>query len=297
MAERLGQVYGNCGTKDEIRTGREDCGVAPVVCTALLLSDPRAEYPSDPAEFNENLPSYIVSNGVDKILVIKDFDGDTPAGQEFRTITTGYGTNKPNGINPYSTEFNLANATVCDYRELSKLNGKKMRVGIVGKDNMAEYTAISADKIKGYLGVIGVREVRPTGTDGQYQVIISVSFDESWEKERQNNHVFALDAIPDGLIGIRLIPGTVGGTANIVTVCGGMNVGTEIAAAATGDITTAFISESGANPTTAVIDPDTGVVTISPAGSYRIAPATVLDGLGIIGYDGLNKFAAITAGA
>ncbi len=130
--------------------------------------------------------------------------------------------------------------------------------------------------------------------NGQYQVIVNVSFEESWQKERQNTQSFTIDAVPDGLLGIALVPGTVAGTANIVTACGGIDVGAQIASVATTTITTAFINEAGANPTTATIDPDTGIVSIAPAGSYRIAPASVLDGLDIVGYDGLNKFATIT---
>jgi hypothetical protein len=81
----------------------------------------------------------------------------------------------------------------------------------------------------------------------------------------------------------------------IVSTCGGQDFG---ALWADEWKEGAFLDASGQNPTAATVDKDTGILTIAPStASYRVAPASVLDGMDIIGLDGLNTFVSAAAKA
>lgn len=290
MAELLGKIQGKCATTDMVHT-RSNCDVDQGLIASLLVTTLDFTFPTTtPDEFNEAIQAGILAG---KVVVINGIEGADATGGDVAQATTPYGTNIPVGINAVSVPYYLNSGGSCLEKELSKLNRMQRRIVEIDKAGMAWGTEISEGVGRGFIGSIMTTHTRATNNTTPYIKYFNVGYTSDYENEWNNR--FAIESATfDGLMGIMLVPGTVGGTARIVDSCSGMDVGAEIAAAATTPVTTAFIDESGANPATATIDPDTGVVTIAPAGSYRIAPATVLDGLNIIGYDGLNKFAAIT---
>ena len=108
-------------------------------------------------------------------------------------------------------------------------------------------------------------------------------------------HAFevGLPNVPDGLIGVALKAGATG-TASVVTACGGEDITAEY-----GDKWKAnmFINDSGTAATTATFDLATGLLSIAPAGKYRVASASVLEAGDILGLDGVGEYADVSASA
>lgn len=288
-----GKIYGVCPNNDDVNTGTGECGVQPDVPSAILICDPTARYSTDPLEFNDSLHDFIIAQDVTKILPVAIEDSTTTGG-EWKTRTAG-DIQKTIGHTQKIEVFNVANADMCLYKEIAKTNGWKVRVFRVYRNRMIDGTTLIEGDVTsfvGYSATIYSREVRDTANG--YSIEVQVTYDINNEYEEKNMQVFQLDQIPEGLIGVSLVPGATGGTANIVTACGQVDLGRKWA---TKWAVTAFINDAGANPTTATVNPTTGVLTIAPAGNYRVAPAVVLDPLGIIGLNGTSDFATIAAGS
>ena len=58
-----------------------------------------------------------------------------------------------------------------------------------------------------------------------------------------------------------------------------------------------FINDSGTAATTATFDSATGLLSIAPAGKYRVASASVLEAGDILGLDGVGEYADVSASA
>jgi hypothetical protein len=286
-----GKIYGFCPDSDDVNTGTAECGVQPDVPSAILICDPSARYSTDPAEFNEALHDFIIAQDVTKILPVAIADSTTTGG-DWKTRTVG-DVQKTIGHTQKIEVFVVNDPDLCLYKEISKTNGWKVRVFRAYRNRMIDGTTLvegDTTSFAGYAATVYSREVRDTANG--YSIEVQVTYDINNEYEEKNMQVFQLDAIPEGLVGASLVAGTAAGTANIVTSCGQIDLGKKWA---TKWVPTAFIDDTGANPATASVNPTTGVLTIAPAGNYRVAPAIVLDPLGIIGINGTADFATITA--
>lgn len=285
------KIYGNCPDNSDINTGRGECGIQPDVPAAILITDVNARYPSDPDAFREALHDAIIAGDVTRILPVAVQD-ETSTGGEFKTRTVG-DVQRTIGLTQKISLFFLENPDLCLYPEVSKTDGWNARVFIVYKNGFIEGTQITdgdTTYFAGYAASLYSRETRTTA-DG-YNVEMQVTFTTAYQMEIKNKEVFKLDSIPLGLVGITLEQRTDG--IHVVTACGGVDVGKKYP---TEFDVTAFRNEAGASPTTATVNASTGVVTIAPAGNYRVAPAAILDGLGIIGFNGVNQFIAVSTSA
>lgn len=279
------KIYGICPSNVDVNTGKGDCGPVLSVPDTVFISDPLGRYSAIPDTFKDSMNDYIIANDVMRLLPVKVAD-NTPSGGEWKTRTQG-DVQKTIGITQEIWELPIYDPDLCLYNELVKMNGWMVRVQIAYRNLAFEGTMID-DQRAGYLATIYTRETNTTA-DG-YNVVLQVTFDVNHENEKKNRHVMFLDSIPQGLIGAILVPGTVAGTATIQDQCG-TDLGKAWAAKWS---PAAFIDDDGAPPTTANVNPTTGVLTIAPAGNYRVAPAFDLDPLGIIGINGVNEFATIT---
>lgn len=284
------RIYGICPDNSDINTGRSECGVQPDVPVAILITDPAARYPIDPADFNDQLHDFVIAQDISRIIPVAVAD-ETVTGNEFKTRTVG-DVQKTIGLTQKISTIFLENPDLCLYPEISKMDGWNARIFFIYRNGFIDGTRIIEGEntyFAGYSASLYSRETRTTA-DG-YNVELQVTFTVANQFEARNKQVFPLDSIPSGLVGITLQQNTDG--LHIVTACGGTDVGRKFA---TEFVAAAFINDAGANPTSVSVNPTTGVVTIAPAGTYRIAPAAILDGLRIIGLNGINEF-VVVAGA
>lgn len=290
MAPQRGKIWGICPDNIDVNTGVGECGVQPDVPAAILITDPLARFSADPETFKTELHDHIIGMDVDKILPVAIADS-TVSGGEFKTRTQG-DVAKTIGLTQKVEVFMVADPDMCLYKELAKTNGWKARIFRVYRNRLIDGTILVEGENTSFVGYEATLYCRQTFTtaDG-FNIELQVTYSINNDYEEKNKQVFQLDSIPEGLIGVSLVAGVTAGTANIVTSCGQVDMGKKYSGLWG---VTAFINDSGANPTTANVNPTTGVLTIAPAGNYRVAPASILDGLGLIGINGTNEFATIT---
>ncbi len=289
--EFRGTVKSNCGANDTPRTRTSGCNIEPGLINGVFATPKDATFPVDEAEFNERLHEYIVAG---KIIPLKELAISSTSGGDIASETREYGDNVPVGINPPSFTFRANSGGVCLEKEIAKLDRRQMRFMLTDQNGKL-WRTITVDKdgkevARGFLG-IGMSSItmaqNPTTPT---KILFTVGFDTAHRTEWLNSDGIDLTGNTDGLMGIELVKST-DGTVHIVGVCSGEDVGKDIAAMADAQtLKGAFINKSGGAATTATINPDTGAVTLAPLGSYRIAPVSVLDGLDIVGFDGIDKF-------
>lgn len=303
MPEVLGKVTGNCAGNNRIRTRVGDCDVMPTKLVGLLLTPKGATFPADADAFLAELEQNIVSG---KIIPLTGLEIPTVSGFDIASSTPDGGGMRYIGLNPPQFDIPITGAGLCKAKALVPLNLKYMSYIWLCQEG-ADYRLFAATKldadgnevIYGYDGQNILAYTMPTGTEPfitRFNVSFSTLFGDQFAST--TSFVVPNTTLLDGLMGITLAVGTVAGTATIVSSCSGQNVGADIAAMLDGDAVEMFENtETGANPTTATIDPTTGLVTIAPAGTYRIVPAAALFELGVVGFDGLEDGTAITSAA
>lgn len=290
MAEFLGQIFANCQENTPL-TRMGSCDKEEGKTINLLINlNVNASYPLDAEAFAGNLRKYVISSGADRIIPIGGIKQTTLSGNDFNTIDDGdYGEQKTTNVTAQTDVFSI-NGGDCLWKQLAKFNKKRVRVMRYDDESYLYNTAfMQGDKpyMRGFLATLYVRRVRATGTTA-YTIELQVCYSANKESEEKSINAFELASIPEGLMGIMLKAG-VAGTASVVTTCGGLDI--------TADHEwdkTSFVTKTGDNPTAVSLDSDTGLLTIAPAGSYRIATADILDMADIIGYEGVDEYVNIS---
>lgn len=291
MSEFKGRIASNC-SDSSVRTGLTNCDRQPGRITALGLTLISALFPTDEQEFNDALEGY-VSDAALRLMPVKGVAGATRNGGDINAPELGtYGGARPIGQNAVNIAYTI-DGGMCLYKELSKLNGRTVRVFELDADNYLFGTVVTKANTDYFAGYEGQVYVTFTPTDGSAlgYITLTVYYHISHEKELQNTMSLQLpNGLPDGLVGVELeAVGT--GSVKVFTVCDHTDV-TDIYK----DEWTAsmFITRDGTDATTATYSD--GVIKLAPTGEYRVAGASVLAAGDITGLDGAETYVSITAG-
>lgn len=290
----LGNIQGVCAANDIVHTRVGDCDVDPSLVSTLLVT------PLDftvPTTTNEAMSAAFKAGIIaGKVVPINGIEGADATGGDVANYATPYGTNIPVGINAVSVPYVIMNGGACLEKELSKLNRKQRRIFWIDSNGMVWGTEVSEGVGRGFIGSVMMTRTMATNQTTPYVKTFNVGYSAAFEAEWNNRFALESAGSYDGLMGVKLVSGTAEGTARIVAACSGSDEGMNIASMLeTTDAKALLVDATGANPTTADIDPDTGLISnIAPTAGYRIAPASVLDGLNVVGYDGINEYTTAT---
>lgn len=292
--EYLGQILGLCNN-NRPRTGLPNCDIEPGAIVALLYTPGNAVFPMDET-FAETLEAYLYGTGSQYIIPIKNITDDPLTGGDANTQDKGTrGGSVTIGENQTLISYQIDGGS-CFVKELYKFEGMTGRFFLVDSKGICWGTAIQQGGKTMWRGFAATdifpREIPANGTT-PFGVYLDVRFSMNYREEKKNRAglYIGLSAVPDGLIGVTLQAGTAG-TAKVVTACGGDDVTAEWGSSWAA---TMFVTESGTEATTVSYDDTTKLLSIAPAGSYRIAEASVLKAGEITGLDGAETFTTITS--
>lgn len=277
-----GNIPGVCITGTPY-TGNERCPKSERQTIALELTDPAARYPVDEETFNSELNGYVVTKGINRIYPISGILSNELSGGDVTTSDVGFSGSQPISTAQVTESYQI-DGSDCLYKELSKFNGRKMRVFRVDADNYIYGTILTRDGVEsfaGFMAYIWVRRVKSTGTDN-YQLFVDVYYSNTYDSELKNLNAFALSEIPEGLVAVRVE--SVTGGLQVVGNCSGVDYTTTYGEEWASDM---FINSSGEAATAVVYSENTGLLTITPTGTYRVADASVLQAGGIYGITGI----------
>lgn len=290
MKEFKGIIASDC-SDNRVRTGLTNCDRQPGRIVALALTPAGAMFPTDAAEFNDALEGY-VSDTVLRLMPVKGVAGATRNGGDINAPELGtYGGARPIGQNAINIAYTI-DGGMCLYKELSKLNGRTVRVFEMDADNYLFGTVVTKAKTDYFAGYEGQVYVTFTPTDGSAlgYITLTVYYPISHEKEVQNAMSIQLsNGMPDGLVGVEL-EAAGADSVKVFTVCDHTDV-TDIYKEDWD--TSMFVTKEGTDATTATYAD--GVIKLAPTGEYRIADAAVLAAGNITGIDGVEKYVNITA--
>lgn len=283
-----GNIPSNCAS-EMAYTGVGPCPKQEGKTTALLITPLNAAYSLEKDTFLTEIEAGVKASGSSRVYPVKDILGVTINGGDINAPEVGtYGAVMPTNLNAKNVVFQI-NGGDCLYKELAKLNKRKVRVFRVDEDGYV-YGTMSGDKFAGFEATLYSTR---TTTDGStaYNLSLAVYYTPNVENEEKNlNAVNAgLSGIPNGLVGLTLVKGSATTKAKVVTSCGGDDVTEQFAEEWAA---TAFVKEGGGNPDTATYSD--GEITFDSAGSYRVAGADVLEGLDITGFDGIPEYVSIS---
>lgn len=293
----LGKIQSDENKLSAPYTGVGKCAKHEGKVAAILITSANALYPMDKKEFAQGLASYVSQNGNLKMFPVKGVVGMTNNGGDINAPELGtYGGVTPTNLNAKNVAYQI-DAGDCLYKELAKLNKRKMRIFRVDDEGYVYGTVVVKDGQNFFAGFEVTLYTLRTATDGAtaYNLSLYAYYTPNNEAEEQNMNAFnvGMANIPDGLIGVLLIPGAAG-TASIVTACSGEDITAEYGNDWQANM---FINEEGTEATSATFNENTGLLSIAPEGKYRIAPAKVLEEGNIFGLDGVPEYADITASA
>lgn len=290
MSELKGRIASNC-SDSSVRTGLTNCDRQPGAITALGLTPINALFPTDEQDFNDALEGYVSDTAL-RLMPVKGVAGATRNGGDINAPELGtYGGARPIGQNAVNIAYTI-DGGMCLYKELSKLNGRTVRVFELDADNYLFGTVVTKANTDYFAGYEGQVYVTFTPTDGSAlgYITLTVYYPISHEKELQNTMSLQLpNGLPDGLVGVELE--AVGAdSVKVFTVCDHTDV-TDIykdewAASM-------FVTKGGTDATTATYSD--GVIKLAPTGEYRVAGASVLAAGDITGLDGAETYVSITA--
>lgn len=288
--EFKGSIASDC-SDNRVRTGLTNCDRQPGRITALGLTPISALFPTDEQEFNDALEGYVSDTAL-RLMPIKRVNQATRNGGDINAPEMGtYGGARPIGQNAVNIAYQI-DGGMCLYKELSKLNGRTVRVFEMDADNYLFGTVVTKAKTDYFAGYEGQVYVTFTPTDGSAlgYITLTVYYPISHEKEVQNAMSIQLpNGMPDGLVGVELAAAGAD-SVKVFTVCDHTDVT---------DIykddwdTSMFVTKEGTDATTATYAD--GVIKLAPTGEYRIANAAVLAAGNITGIDGVEKYVNITA--
>ena len=256
---------------------------------ALLITPLNAAYSPEKEAFLSEIEAGIKAGGSSRVYPVKNVLGVTINGGDINAPEVGtYGGVAPTGLNAKNVVFQVDGGD-CLYKELAKLNKRKVRVFRVDDEGYV-YGTMSEGKFVGFEATVFSTR---TTTDGStpYNLSLTVYYTPNLEEEEKNLNAVSvgLNAIPSGLVGLTLVKGSATTKAKVVTSCGGDDVTEQFAEEWAA---TAFVKEGGGNPDTATYSD--GEITFDSAGSYRVAGADVLEGLDITGFDGIPEYVSIS---
>lgn len=287
----IGKIQSNCAAESVVHTRVGDCDVNLSLVTSILVTSLDFTFPTDdPAAFLAAIKTGILAG---RVVPIGGIEGANLTGGDVQNYSAEYGTNIPTGLNPTTIAYNLIRGGSCLEKELTALNRKQRRFIWLDSAGMAWGEATADGLGRGFVGSIMVTHTLPTAQNAPYLKYFNVAYTAAHETEWANRFAIESPSEFDGLMGAVLQQTATAGVMKIVNPCSGEDVGITYAAEwAPG----AFADSTGAAPTSATMNPDTGVLTIAPTtASFRILGAAILDGMDIIGLDGLNTFVSAAA--
>lgn len=291
----IGQIPGNCAGATPL-TGRGNCDKKEGKTIALILTELNSFYPTDPAEFIAGLNGWILAGTSPRMFPIKGVVAGALNGGDIATAELGtYGGSTPIGINQLNIAYQF-DAGDCFYKELFKVRKRKMRLFRVDDEGYVYGTIVTREGEDHFAGFEVTLMPLYTLTDGTAETTIGLtayfSVNYEFELAAKNGINVGLNSIPDGLIGIVLQASSKASGAKVVTVCSGEDITAEYGEDWTTEL---FLNNSGGKPTTVTFAKETGMLTIAPAGNYRVVGAEVLAEANIIGYEGVDTYTAITS--
>ena len=288
----LGQIIGRCG-QDTPHTGAGFCPKKEGKTVAIILTGPNAFYEADPVKFVEELSAHVTAIDSKRMYPIKGVVGMPISGGDINAPELGvYGGATPEGLNAKNIAYQIDGGD-CLYKELAKTNKRKMRIFHIDDEGFIYGTVVVRDGKEYFAGFeITVYAVR-VRTDGSTAYNLSLYAYYSVNNESEEKNMFGFEVglanIPDGLVGVILKTGAAAGTVQVVTACGGEDITPEYGP----DWTPAmFINDSGIQAATVSYGAN-GMLTIAPAGKYRVASSAVLATGDILGLEGLPQLTQI----
>lgn len=291
-----GYIEGSCVQQD-VHTGTERCAKSEGYTRGIILTDRSAYYPLNEEAFQAELLANVSVNSIKKMYPVTGILDNEITGGDVQTETVGFSGELPIGLNLYSETYRIEEGD-CLLKQLMKFNKRPMRVFRIDNENYIYGTVVNrqaadgtnAEYFAGFSVVPYVYKSKPTGTaaGGTYLILY---YTVNYESELLNLNGFPISDIPEGLVGLILQQNPTTGCIQVVAQCSKTDYTTLYGDEWTNSM---FINESGTAATSAVFNAETGCLTITPAGSYRVAPASVLNAGGIYGADGINQFTPIT---
>lgn len=292
MSNMIGTIESNCKISIPL-TGMESCSKQEGRVSALIVTSLNASFPIEKDAFIEELGGDVSTVGTNRVYPIKNIIGMTINGGDINAPDLGtYGGPMPVNLNAKNVAYQI-NAGDCMYKELAKLNKRKMRIFRVDNDGYVYGTVIKKGTNYEFAGFECTLYAHRAPTDGStaYNLSLYAYYTPNNEDEEKNMAAIniGLVNVPDGLIGVVLKKGTKEKTAIVITQCGAEDITSEYGEKWTAKM---FVNDSGTNPTSVSYDPTTGVLTIEPTGKYRVAPASELKE-SIPGIEGINELVTI----
>lgn len=286
----LGQIQGNC-QQDIPHTGIGNCNVKEGKTVALLITGYNAYYPLDNEQFIANLETYVTQEGNLRMFPVNSVIANTISGGDINAPEAGFSGPQPTNLNVMNVVYQV-DAGNCFYKEISKLNRRKVRVFRIDDQGYIFGTVVVRNGVNHFAGFEATSYAYITPTDGTTITAINLAiyYGANYEKELQNMNAFEIPEVPSGLIGVMLQKGATSGTAKVVGSCDGEDYTSDYSAE-WADVM--FINSTGANPTNVVYSEATGELTFTPAASYRVANASVLAAGDIIGLEGIDTLTSL----
>ena len=284
----IGQIESNCKNAVPL-TGAESCAKQEGKISALIITGLNAYFPIEKEEFISELEDDVSAVGTNRIYPVKNIVGMTISGGDINAPDLGtYGGPAPSNLNAKNVAYQI-NAGDCMYKELAKLNKRKMRIFRVDDEGYVYGTVVKRGSEYFFAGFEATLYALRVPTDGSTAYNLSLYAYYTPNNEDEEKNMMAINVglvnIPDGLIGVILKKGSKSGTATVVTQCGAEDITSEY-----GEkwATSMFLNDSGEAPTSVTYGEGTGVLTFDPVGTYRVAPASSLKTT-IPGIEGINE--------
>lgn len=273
-----GTIQGLCVTGTPY-TGTPRCEKTESTTDALIFHDPKARYPLDPETFIDGLDEWVYDTGLNRIYPVGGVLYNAESGGDVNTYDTGSGFASPTTLAQKITTFTIDGGD-CLYKQLAKLEGRTWRVFRVDVDGYI-YGTVVDDQFAGFLCKVKVRRLQATGSDA-YQLYLDVYYTNKLEKEEKNLHAFEIGNAPEGLVPV--VVKAVTGGSQVVGECSQVDYTSNYANEWTAPM---FTQATGTAAESVTYNATTGLLTIAPAGTYRVADASVLADAGITGLTGV----------
>lgn len=291
--EPKGTIASSC-TVSAVRTGNPNCDRSEGKTTGLIITPLNALYPLDGKTFTAGMEGYLTDDAL-RMMPIKNIASVTHNGGDINAPELGtYGGACPIGVNAVNDVFQIDGGD-CLYKELSKLNKRRVRIFRCDDEGYLFGTVVTKDGKDYFAGFEATVYVTDIRTDGSTLNNLSITAYYSLQNEREEINkasVFLENGLPAGLVGVMLE--VVGNKVRVVTSCDR----SDVTAFFIDDWdATMFLNESGTAATTVTADKANNLLTIAPAGKYCVAPAKVLAVGNITGLDGVKTYVQITAGS
>ena len=221
-------------------------------------------------------------------IVVNGLVNLEPTGGDIRLNQEGFGAASINGLNPLQEVYTITEGGLCMYKELRKLNGRKLRVIFIDAEWLGYFTAIQhldaanipQIYLRGYNITLGVtRRKNIDTTPGA--IILTFVYDPAFEREDENMASIPLSSDLQGLVGIKFMRTgsttmpTPSITGKLVTSCDNSDVPTEIALS----LTTAMVrllngTGDEVMPSSVAVSPD-GVITLTVPMGVAVATTPI----------------------